>query len=286
METKSERCQSRRRPASRKRPNRTPIVNSQSSIVNRNAFTLIELLVVISIIALLIALTIPALSRARKQAQAVVCQGRLRQLDLGFSVWINENNQIPARGAASAIWRDVLKSMVRSTPDAALRPSASKPLPGPPSRMGDTFHAYSYLLDRPELRGSFGFNGGIFDNTIDSDGQRIPGAGHSAHWQVKYASRIPVCFDCTMSATCPVQTDEPPEYEGALTPYMMWMVCINRHQGGINMVFLDGSVRKVGLKELWTLMWGRDSWTTGPWTKAGGVQPEDWPEWMRTFKDY
>jgi hypothetical protein len=24
----------------------------------------------------------------------------------------------------------------------------------------------------------------------------------------------------------------------------------------------------------------------GPWTKAGGVQPDDWPEWMRGFKDY
>ena len=26
--------------------------------------------------------------------------------------------------------------------------------------------------------------------------------------------------------------------------------------------------------------------TAGPWTMAGGVQPEDWPQWMRGFKDY
>jgi hypothetical protein len=25
---------------------------------------------------------------------------------------------------------------------------------------------------------------------------------------------------------------------------------------------------------------------TGPWTKAGAVKPEDWPHWMRKFKDY
>jgi len=62
--------------------------------------------------------------------------------------------------------------------------------------------------------------------------------------------------------------------------------CINRHDGGINAAFLDGSVRKVGLKELWTLKWKRQFNTAGPWTKAGGVQPEDWPQWMRGFKDY
>ena len=62
--------------------------------------------------------------------------------------------------------------------------------------------------------------------------------------------------------------------------------CINRHDGGVNCVFLDGSVRKVGLKELWTLKWHGRFDTAGPWTKRGGVRPEDWPQWMRRFKDY
>jgi hypothetical protein len=52
------------------------------------------------------------------------------------------------------------------------------------------------------------------------------------------------------------------------------------------MVFLDGSVRKVGLKELWTLKWFPQYDTANRWTKAGGVRPEDWPQWMRGFKDY
>ncbi len=53
------------------------------------------------------------------------------------------------------------------------------------------------------------------------------------------------------------------------------------------MLFRDWSVRKVGLKELWTLKWDdRRFDTNGPWTMAGGVQPEDWPAWMRGFKDY
>jgi hypothetical protein len=25
---------------------------------------------------------------------------------------------------------------------------------------------------------------------------------------------------------------------------------------------------------------------SGPWTQAGGVMPENWPDWMRNFKDY
>jgi prepilin-type processing-associated H-X9-DG protein len=62
--------------------------------------------------------------------------------------------------------------------------------------------------------------------------------------------------------------------------------CINRHDGYVNGLFLDWSVRRIGLKELWTLKWHSEYDTRGPWTKAGGVKPEDWPQWMRRFKDY
>ena len=90
--------------------------------------------------------------------------------------------------------------------------------------------------------------------------------------------------------------DEPPEYEdhfnfdgfagGALLGDNITYFTINRHSGGINSLFLDFSVRKVGLKELWTLKWHDKFDTAGPWTRAGGVLPEDWPRWMRKFKDY
>jgi prepilin-type processing-associated H-X9-DG protein len=67
----------------------------------------------------------------------------------------------------------------------------------------------------------------------------------------------------------------------------MKCLCIDRHGNGtMNVVFLDGSVRRVGLKELWTLKWYVGYDTTGAWTTAGGVLPEDWPAWMRGFKDY
>ena len=59
--------------------------------VNRG-FTLIELLVVISIIALLIAVLLPALGQARYQANLTVCLAQLRQLSLAGNAYIVDNN--------------------------------------------------------------------------------------------------------------------------------------------------------------------------------------------------
>ncbi len=60
----------------------------------RRAFTLIELLVVVAIIALLISILLPALSRAKDQAREVVCRSNLRQLAIGFLTYATENKDI------------------------------------------------------------------------------------------------------------------------------------------------------------------------------------------------
>jgi prepilin-type processing-associated H-X9-DG protein len=69
---------------------------------NRWAFTLVELLVVIGIIALLISILLPALARAKKQAQGVQCSNNLRQLGTAILYYANNNDGFMPRPASQA----------------------------------------------------------------------------------------------------------------------------------------------------------------------------------------
>jgi hypothetical protein len=66
----------------------------------------------------------------------------------------------------------------------------------------------------------------------------------------------------------------------------MKISCINRHDEHINMIFLDYTVRKVGLKELWELKWHR------MWEEKyidASCPPTAWNDpdhWMFNMKDY
>jgi prepilin-type N-terminal cleavage/methylation domain-containing protein/prepilin-type processing-associated H-X9-DG protein len=90
-----------------------------------NAFTLIELLVVIAIVALLAALMFPGLSRARAQAQAIQCAGNLKQLQLAWVLYAQDNDDklvpecvnSPSPASVNLYWAQGFLSFDGSNPD-------------------------------------------------------------------------------------------------------------------------------------------------------------------------
>ncbi len=67
-------------------------------------FTLMELLVVIAVIALLMALLMPSLQRARNQARAVVCQANLKQWGTIMALYVEDNDGLLLRRTPSVLW--------------------------------------------------------------------------------------------------------------------------------------------------------------------------------------
>jgi len=102
---------------------------------------------------------------------------------------------------------------------------------------------------------------------------------------VNGANNIPLFLDCAITSATVWPEDTPPQFDGQYWAQgsggsidEMRRFCVNRHDGFVNAAFLDYSVRKVGLKELWKLKWHRNFNTN--------YSPTVWPEWMRGFKDY
>jgi len=129
-----------------------------------------------------------------------------------------------------------------------------------------------------EPRGSYALNEWIYN-------QNSPGGGQNPqdYWKSvnhKNLANIPVMGDAAWRCDGqPNDTDRPPAYEGqprtGVNKDEMRIVCLPRHGDGINVLFMDGSTRKVSLKGLWKLKWNR-SFNTNV--------TSEWPQWMSGFR--
>jgi len=281
------------------------------------AFTLIELLVVISIVTLLMAILLPALQKVKKQAGAVLCRVNLNQWGTIMFMYTEDyQGRLPAdwiptvwflRGSylqdgdpnRPPVYHKFNTKGIACCPMAIrVRSSGGSGSAGGSSSrdntswnirwtMGSTFEAWEITSPSPTFRGSYGLNRDLFDTFHFTTGlpvrARFRFRGKDTY-SIKGKDNVPVLLDCSnWSGEHDMFPPEPPAFESMT----MWQpFCINRHNGYVNGLFLDWSARKVGLKELWTLKWNDEYDTANIWTRAGGVQPDDWPEWMRNFKDY
>ena len=158
---------------------------------------------------------------------------------------------------------------------------------------GNTVKAWGVFLGECEWAedghyGSYGLNGWLYSGRPFVGNEEDYWKGYN---NVPSPSNVPLLLDCVWVDGWPNPQNGPYMNDNHLEQgyggrSFMGRFCINRHNGFVNGAFMDTSVRKLGVKELWTLKWHRKFNTAGPYTLAGGVTPDDWPDWMRPLPDY
>jgi len=259
----------------------------------RNAFTLIEVLVVIAIIALLMSILMPALSRAKDQARAAICLSNLHQWGVVCGMYTGDNkNQMPH--LRDFDWVGPLYQYHRNI-ELLLCPSASRPRYVPMYNnelVGGKFKAWVKWRDYNEdgveeiVIGSYGIN--MFIGEYDKDER-----SDDLLWKTtlfKGAAYVPVLTDSAEDEDTPRPGDEPPEYDGQIyivpprNRNEMRDRCIDRHLRNINVLFDDWHVSKVTLKKLWRLRWHRE-WDIRIRSIGMPTAWNDPSHWMFTYPD-
>jgi prepilin-type N-terminal cleavage/methylation domain-containing protein len=268
----------------------------------RRGFTLIELLVVIAIIALLMAILMPALRRVKEQAKMIKCQGNLKQWNIIASIYTEDNDGKfwDSDDNTQAYWFIVhMEERYQSRIKNKLWfcPSAKKPRYTESGTEIDVLHINNSWgiytrsthpgICSDGIDGSYGINGYCL---IPKNTPYEGGVSAENGWKTaggRGANNVPWFIEALRFDLWPLPTHAPATYEfEAWSANNMARTCINRHQGFLSAAFMDWSVRRVGLKELWTLKWHKKFDTAGIWTQAGGVDASSWPQWMSRFKDY
>ncbi len=270
----------------------------------KHGFTLIELLVVISIIAVLMAIMMPALGRAKKQAASVVCTTNVKQWGLVWMMYAQDYNGKFFRGMTAAdvdTLEDWWFSKVwgyAKTEEMRFCPIAKKYDPQSLRYYGGTYEAWGpfEFSEHGERSGKMAFSSyGINLWVLNPTPLTINPYGYDKRnfWRtinVTGADRVPLILDAAFSGAYATNTNDsrnggsfnvPMQKEWEQnTPADLIVLkntintfALNRHMGSANVSFLDFSVRKIELEDLWKQKWHRnyDTDESRDWT---------WPAWM------